>query len=102
MKKKSGKKKSGSKKKNGSKKLWIGLVVCALAIIAIAAGIILRNMRNGWKEMDGVTKYLKNGKEVARLVSRQKAVSFLTDSLTGVLANDYDYKAERAERYERK
>ena len=64
MKKKSGKKKSGSKKKNGSKKLWIGLVVCALAIIAIAAGIILRNMRNGWKEMDGVTKYLKNGKEV--------------------------------------
>ncbi|MBQ9384525.1 MAG: type II toxin-antitoxin system prevent-host-death family antitoxin [Ruminiclostridium sp.] len=45
---------------------------------------------------------LKNGKEVARLVSRQKAVSFLTDSLTGVLANDYDYKAERAERYERK
>ena len=45
---------------------------------------------------------LKNGKEVARLVSRQKAVSFLTDSLTGVLANDYDYNAERAERYERK
>ena len=40
---------------------------------------------------------LKNGKEVARLVS---SVSFLTDSLTGVLKNDYDDKAVRAERIE--
>lgn len=41
---------------------------------------------------------LKNGKEVARLVSHESSVSFLTDSLTGVLKNDYDDKAIRAER----
>ena len=41
---------------------------------------------------------LKNGKEVARLVSYGSSVSFLTDSLTGVLKNDYDDKAIRAER----
>ena len=35
---------------------------------------------------------VKNGKEVARIVSRQSSVSFLTDSLTGVLKNDYDDK----------
>lgn len=43
---------------------------------------------------------LKNGKEVARLISRRSTVSFLTDSLTGVLKNDYDEKAMRAERIE--
>lgn len=41
---------------------------------------------------------LKNGKEVARLVSRESSISFLTDSLTGVLNNDYDDKAVCAER----
>ena len=41
---------------------------------------------------------LKNGKEAARLVSHKSSVSFLTDSLTGVLKNDYDDKAVRAER----
>ena len=43
---------------------------------------------------------LKNGKEVARLISYEASVSFLTDSLTGVLKNDYDEKAMRAERIE--
>ena len=38
---------------------------------------------------------LKNGKEVARLVSYESS-----DSLTGVLKNDYDDKAIRAERIE--
>ena len=41
---------------------------------------------------------LKNGKEVARLISRNKAVSFLTDSLVGVLTQEVDEKALRAER----
>ena len=40
----------------------------------------------------------KNGKEVARLISKERAVSFLTDSLRGVLKNDYDDKATREER----
>lgn len=46
---------------------------------------------------------LKNGKEVAHLVSHEKTASFLTDSLVGVLRNDYDDKAvheERMRRYE--
>ncbi len=41
---------------------------------------------------------LKNGKEVARLVSREKSVSFLSDSLVGVLKGEYDDKAMKAER----
>ena len=41
---------------------------------------------------------LKNGKEVARLISKDKAVGFLTDSLRGALKNDYDDKAIRRER----
>lgn len=46
---------------------------------------------------------LKNGKEVARLVSRDKSVSFLTDSITGVLKKSYDDKEimkERMQKYE--
>lgn len=43
---------------------------------------------------------LKNGIEVARLISKERSVSFLTDSLVGVLKNDYDDKKERAARYE--
>ena len=41
---------------------------------------------------------LKNGKEVARLISHTKSVSFLTDSLVGVLTGDYSEKIIRAER----
>lgn len=41
---------------------------------------------------------IKNGKEVARLVSYDKSVSFLTDSLLGVLKGDYDDKQIRTER----
>ncbi len=40
---------------------------------------------------------LKNGKEVARLISHDKSVSYLTDSLRGILKGDYDDKAGRAE-----
>ncbi len=46
---------------------------------------------------------LRNGLEMARLVSHDKAVSFLSDSLTGVLKNNYDDKKineERIKRYE--
>lgn len=41
---------------------------------------------------------LRNGKEVARLISHEKSVSFLTDSLRGVLSNNYDDKSVRSER----
>jgi prevent-host-death family protein len=41
---------------------------------------------------------LKNGHEVARLISKDSAVSFLTDALTGTLKNDYDEDSIRKER----
>ena len=48
---------------------------------------------------------VKNGTEVARLVSKDKTVSFLTDSLVGVLQNDtgmdkMSIRAERMRKYE--
>ncbi len=46
---------------------------------------------------------LRNGKEVARLISHEKSVTFLTDSLLGVLKHEYDdkeMKAERMRKYE--
>lgn len=44
---------------------------------------------------------LRNGKEVARLISHDKTVSFLTDQLVGVLKGVYDEKAMREERLKR-
>ncbi len=41
---------------------------------------------------------LKNGKEVARLISHDKSVSYMTDSLRGILKGDYDDKVARTER----
>ena len=46
---------------------------------------------------------LKNGIEVARLISKESSVSFLTDALTGFLKkdnNDKTIRAERAKKYE--
>ena len=46
---------------------------------------------------------VKNGKEVARLISHEKTISFLTDSLIGVIKGDYDYdeiKKEKMKKYE--
>ena len=40
---------------------------------------------------------LKNGVEVIRMVSHKKSVSFLADSLLGVLKGDYDDKSARME-----
>ena len=41
---------------------------------------------------------LKNGTEVARLISKAQTMSFLSDSLLGVLSSDVDEKAVRSER----
>lgn len=56
-------------------------------------GHYLQSVQSG-----GEVLILKNGKEVARLVSHESSISFLSDSLTGVLKHDYDDKAIRAER----
>ena len=39
----------------------------------------------------------KNGKEVGRFIPRDTAVSYLTDSLTGILKGDYDLSQAREE-----
>ena len=41
---------------------------------------------------------LKNGIEVARLISKERSISFLSDSLVGELKNDYDEKEMKEER----
>ena len=44
----------------------------------------------------------KNGKEVGRFVPRGKAVSYLTDSLTGILKGDADPEQAKEEGLKRK
>ena len=44
----------------------------------------------------------KNGKEVGRLIPREKAVSYLTDSLTGILKGDTDLDKVREKRLGKK
>lgn len=44
----------------------------------------------------------KNGREVGRFVPKDAAVSYLTDSLTGILKGNYDLDAAKAERLNEK
>ena len=37
----------------------------------------------------------KNGKEVGRFIPKDAAVSYLTDSLTGILKGDYDMEQQK-------
>ncbi len=39
----------------------------------------------------------KNGKEVGRFVPKDAAVSYLTDSLTGILKEDHDFDEIKSE-----
>ena len=39
----------------------------------------------------------KNGKEIGRFIPKSKSISYLTDSLTGIIKGDYDLKEEKAE-----
>ena len=40
----------------------------------------------------------KNGKEVGRFIPKETTVSYLTDSLTGIIKGDYDLDDEKKER----
>lgn len=40
----------------------------------------------------------RNGKEVGRFIPKAEAVSYLTDSLTGILKGNYDMDEEKSER----
>lgn len=44
----------------------------------------------------------KNGKEVGRFIPKDATVSYLTDSLTGVLKGDYEIEQAREERLKEK
>ena len=44
----------------------------------------------------------KNGKEVGRFIPRESAVSYLTDSLTGILKSDMDIAQAKEERLKEK
>lgn len=44
----------------------------------------------------------KNGREVGRFIPKNTAVSYLTDSLTGILKDDTDLDGIRAERLAKK
>ena len=44
----------------------------------------------------------KNGKEVGRFIPREAAVSYLTDSLTGILKSNTDITREKEERLRQK
>ena len=47
-------------------------------------------------------RYLKNGREVGRFIPKNAAVSYLTDSLTGILKEDNDFDEIKAERLTKK
>ena len=52
---------------------------------------------------NGEVVILRNGRRVARIVSDQTAMGYLTDSLRGVLKRDYseaEMKAERVKKHE--
>ena len=52
---------------------------------------------------NGEVVILRNGKRVARIVSDEAAVGYLTDSLRGVLKQDYseeEMRSERMKKYE--
>jgi len=59
-------------------------------------GRFLRMVRDGHEIV-----IMKNGTEIARLVSKGQTVTFLSDSLVGVLSGDADEKKARAERMTR-
>ena len=40
----------------------------------------------------------KNGREVGRFIPKDAAVSYLTDSLTGILKEEYDFDEAKSER----
>lgn len=74
----------------------------------IAATATATEMQNNFGKylnlvMDGKEVIVtKNGKEVGRFIPKDAVVSYLTDSLTGVLKGDYDLEKERETRLREK
>lgn len=74
----------------------------------IAATATATEMQNNFGKylnliMDGKEVIVtKNGKEVGRFIPKDAVVSYLTDSLTGVLKGGYDLEKERETRLREK
>lgn len=47
-------------------------------------------------ECGGEVIVTKNGKEIGRLIPKEKCLSYLTDSLTGILKEGNDYRQEKS------
>ncbi len=61
---------------------------------AIATATEMKNQFGKYLQMviDGNEVIItKNGQEVGRLIPKVKTVSYLTDSLTGIIKGNYDY-----------
>jgi len=44
----------------------------------------------------------KNGKEIGRFIPKTQSISYLTDSLTGIIKGDYDLKKEKERKLDSK
>ncbi len=82
-----------------------GLIAGGIKMIHVASATEMKN--NFGRYLAFVMKgdeiiIKKNGREVGRLVPRDTAVTYLTDSLTGVLKGNYDLKQVREERLKEK
>lgn len=80
------------------------------SIIKLAKGGAAMNIATATEMQNNFGRYLnlvmsgheiivtKNGREVGRFIPKDAAVSYLTDSLTGILKEDYDLDEIKAER----
>ena len=72
------------------------------AKVTIAATATATEMKNNFDKylnmiLDGnMVIITKNGKEVGRFIPKDAAVSFLTDSLTGILSSDTEIDTAKA------
>ena len=73
--------------------------------IATATSTEMKNNFGRYLQMvvnGGEVIVTRNGKEVGRFIPREAAVSYLTDSLTGILSGDADIDQAREERLKEK
>ena len=69
-------------------------------IEAFATATELKNQLGKYLQMvmDGNEVILtKNGQEIGRIIPKSRVVSYLTDSLTGVINGNYDYEKVKEE-----
>lgn len=69
-------------------------------IEAFATATELKNQLGKYLQMvmDGNEVILtKNGQEIGRIIPKSRVVSYLTDSLTGIINGNYDYEKEKEE-----